>query len=83
MKFCLENQRGAREGGKCEVLRPCHPPKFGTCTWSFGILVVLYLDLNLRKNEKGHQAVFSRVEKRDFKVMGNFMFLGFVSSSVN
>ena len=26
--------RGGREGGKCEVLRPCHPPpkKFGTCT---------------------------------------------------
>ena len=23
---------GGREGGTCEVLRPCHPPKFETCT---------------------------------------------------
>ena len=26
-KFCLKNQGGGREGGTCEVLRPCHPPK--------------------------------------------------------
>ena len=25
---------GGREGGTCKVLRPCHPPKFGTCTRS-------------------------------------------------
>ena len=24
--------KGGSEGGTCEVLRPCHPPKFGSCT---------------------------------------------------
>ena len=33
--FALKIKEGGREGGTCEVLRPCHPPskkKFGTCT---------------------------------------------------
>ena len=32
--FALKIKGGGREGGTCEVLRPCHPPqkKFGTCT---------------------------------------------------
>ena len=31
--FALKLKGGGREGGRCEVLRPCHPPpKFGTCT---------------------------------------------------
>ena len=30
--FGLKIKGGGREGGTCEVLRPCHPPKFETCT---------------------------------------------------
>ena len=30
--FALKIKGGGREGGTCEVLQPCHPPKFGTCT---------------------------------------------------
>ena len=30
--FALKIKGGGREGGTCEVLRPCQPPKFGTCT---------------------------------------------------
>ena len=30
--FAMKIKGGGREGGTCEVLRPCHPPKFGTCT---------------------------------------------------
>ena len=30
--FALKIKGSGREGGTCEVLRPCHPPKFGTCT---------------------------------------------------
>ena len=32
LNFALKIKGGGREGGTCEVLRPCHPPKFGTCT---------------------------------------------------
>ena len=34
LNFALKMKEGGREGGTCEVLRPCHPPKkkFGTCT---------------------------------------------------
>ena len=27
LNFALEIKGGGREGGTCEVLRPCHPPK--------------------------------------------------------
>ena len=27
LNFVLKIKGGGREGGKCEVLRPCHPPK--------------------------------------------------------
>ena len=32
--FALKIKGGGKEGGTCEVLRPCHPPKknFGMCT---------------------------------------------------
>ena len=30
--FALKIKGGGREGGACEVLRPCHTPKFETCT---------------------------------------------------
>ena len=30
--FALKIKGGGREGGTCEVLRPYHLPKFGTCT---------------------------------------------------
>ena len=30
--FALKIKGGGREGGRSEVLRPCHPVKFGTCT---------------------------------------------------
>ena len=32
--FALKIKRGGREGGTCEVLRPCYPPKkkIETCT---------------------------------------------------
>ena len=36
--FALKIMGGGREGGTCEVLRPCHPPlhkKFGTCTCEY------------------------------------------------
>ena len=33
LNFGLKIKGGGREGGTCEVLRPCHPPKFETCTW--------------------------------------------------
>ena len=33
LNFALKIKGGGREGGTCEVLRPCHPPKFGTCTY--------------------------------------------------
>ena len=26
LNFALKIKRGGREGGTCEVLRPCHPP---------------------------------------------------------
>ena len=34
LNFALKIKGGGREGGTCEVLRPCHPPKkkFRTCT---------------------------------------------------
>ena len=32
LNFALKIKGGGREGGTCEVLRPGHPPKFGTCT---------------------------------------------------
>ena len=32
LTFALKIKGGGREGGTCEVLRPCHPPKFGMCT---------------------------------------------------
>ena len=31
--FAFKIKDGGREGDTCEVLRPCHPPKFGTCTF--------------------------------------------------
>ena len=35
LNLALKIKGGGREGGTCEVLRPCHPPKkFGTCTFS-------------------------------------------------
>ena len=30
--FAFKIKGVGREGGTCEVLRPCHPPKFETCT---------------------------------------------------
>ena len=27
LNFALKIKRGGREGGTCEVFRPCHPPK--------------------------------------------------------
>ena len=35
LNFALKIKGGGREGGTCEVLRPCHPPKFGMCTKAF------------------------------------------------
>ena len=32
LNFALKIKGGGGEGGTYEVLRPCHPPKFGTCT---------------------------------------------------
>ena len=32
LNSALKIKGGGREGDTCEVLRPCHPPKFGTCT---------------------------------------------------
>ena len=36
LNLALKIKRGGREGGTCEVLRPCQPPpkkkKFGACT---------------------------------------------------
>ena len=35
LNFALKIKQGGREGGTCEVLRLCHPPKkekIGTCT---------------------------------------------------
>ena len=34
LNLALKIKGDGREGGTCEVLRPCHPPKFGTCTSS-------------------------------------------------
>ena len=34
LNFALKIKGGGREGGTCEVLRHCHPPKFETCTKS-------------------------------------------------
>ena len=34
LNFALKIKGGGKEGGTCEVFRPCHPPKFGTCTRS-------------------------------------------------
>ena len=36
LNFGLKIKGAGREGGKCEVLRPCHPPKFGTCIFISG-----------------------------------------------
>ena len=30
--FALKIKGDGKEGGSCDILRPCHPPKFGTCT---------------------------------------------------
>ena len=32
LNFALKIKGGGREGGTCEVLLPCHPLKFETCT---------------------------------------------------
>ena len=45
--FALKIKGGDREGGTCEVLRPCHPPKFETCTSaSCGNFLQRYKDWN-------------------------------------
>ena len=36
LNFALKIKGGGREGGTCEVLQPCHPPKFETCTNPIG-----------------------------------------------
>ena len=42
--FALKIKGGDREGGTCEVLRPCHSPKkFGTCTNSFKGFSIVFL----------------------------------------
>ena len=41
LNFALKIKGGGREGGTCEVLRPCHPPKFGTCTSNLGLKIKL------------------------------------------
>ena len=40
LNLALKIKGGGREGGTCEVLRPCHPPKFGTCTYALNIVDV-------------------------------------------
>ena len=40
--FGLKIKGGGREGGTHEVLRPCHPPKFETCTKMQMRLVILH-----------------------------------------
>ena len=43
LNYDLKIKGGGREGGTCEVLRPCHPPKqkkIETCT-SLGNFVLL------------------------------------------
>ena len=31
--FVLKSKEGGRKSDICDVLRSCHPPKFGTCTF--------------------------------------------------
>ena len=38
--FALKIKEGGREGDTIEVLRSCHPPKFGTCTSWIALLRV-------------------------------------------
>ena len=37
LNFAWKIKGGGREGGTCEVLRPCHPRKFGTCASTMGV----------------------------------------------
>ena len=39
LNFVLKIKGGGREGGTCEVLRPCHPPKFGMSTYLEYLLI--------------------------------------------
>ena len=43
LNFALKIKGGGREGGTCEVLRPCQPPKFGTCTLSLALVTACVL----------------------------------------
>ena len=36
LNFDLKIKGGGREGGTCEVLRPCHPPKIWNVHWGRG-----------------------------------------------
>ena len=70
--------KGGREGGTCEVLRPCHPPKFGTCTCSFLIETSqkfsnekMFLCLKIAEIGMGGQFW---VEKNDFGHKNSFFF---------
>ena len=47
LNFALKIKGGGGEGGTCEVLRPCHPPKFGTCTY-----IIKYPSLNKAEHKQ-------------------------------
>ena len=38
LNFALKIKGGGREGGTCEVLRPCHPPKI----WNVHLVGMLF-----------------------------------------
>ena len=41
LNFAFKIKGGGREGGTCEVLRPCHPPKI----WNVHPLAIICCDL--------------------------------------
>ena len=67
INFALKIKRGGREGGRCEVLRPCHLPpkkKFGTCTLQESTVVFLPTPCSY-----GSDILSARLSAtRDFKV---------------
>ena len=58
LNFALKIKGGGREGGTCEVLRPCHPPKL----WNVHLIVAFKVRDQHDKvpipGKKAHQSKF-------------------------
>ena len=77
LNFTLKIKGGGREGGTCEVLRPCHPPPPNKKNLERASLYRVRLVL-CRKNDK---KVWTKDDTRvDFKTQYEFKYPRFICS---